>query len=54
MADKKKGEKPEKRARQGSTKDSGLPQTRAELMELHRLHWPAFECECEVRPLDGM
>ena len=21
-------------------------------VELHRVHWPAFECECEVRPLD--
>jgi hypothetical protein len=25
-----------------------------EFMELHRVHWPAFECECEVRPLDDM
>ncbi|HZN97621.1 MAG TPA: YciI family protein [Gemmatimonadales bacterium] len=24
-----------------------------DFMELHRLHWPEFECECEVRPLDG-
>jgi hypothetical protein len=23
-----------------------------EFMELHRRHWPSFECECEVRPLD--
>ena len=23
-----------------------------EFMELHRLHWPGFECECEVRPLE--
>jgi hypothetical protein len=23
-----------------------------DFMELHRLHWPSFECECEVRPLD--
>lgn len=23
-------------------------------MELHRLHWPAFEGECEVRPLEDM
>jgi hypothetical protein len=22
-----------------------------EFMELHRVHWPAFECECEVRPM---
>jgi hypothetical protein len=21
-------------------------------MELHRVHWPSFEGECEVRPLD--
>ena len=25
-----------------------------EFMELHRLHWPAFEGECEVRPLEDM
>ena len=23
-------------------------------MELHRIHWPAFEGECEVRPLEAM
>ena len=23
-------------------------------MELHRVHWPAFEGECEVRPLEAM
>ena len=23
-----------------------------EFMELHRLHWPEFECESEVRPLE--
>jgi hypothetical protein len=23
-----------------------------QFMELHRLHWPDFECECEVRPMD--
>jgi hypothetical protein len=22
-------------------------------MELHRLHWPEFECACEVRQLDN-
>jgi hypothetical protein len=22
-------------------------------MELHRIHWPAFDGECEVRPLEG-
>jgi hypothetical protein len=23
-----------------------------QFMELHRVHWPTFEAECEVRPLD--
>jgi len=23
-------------------------------MDLHRVHWPAFEGECEVRPLEDM
>jgi hypothetical protein len=23
-----------------------------QFMELHRLHWPEFDCECEVRPVD--
>jgi hypothetical protein len=23
-------------------------------MELHRVHWPSFEGECEVRPLEDM
>jgi hypothetical protein len=23
-------------------------------MELHRVHWPTFEGECEVRPLEDM
>lgn len=23
-----------------------------EFMELHRVHWPAFEAECEVRPVE--
>jgi hypothetical protein len=36
MADKKKVEKPEKRTKQAPTKGSALPQTRAELIELHR------------------
>ena len=25
-----------------------------QFMELHRLHWPEFEGECEVRPLEDM
>ena len=24
-----------------------------DFMELHRIHWPAFEGECEVRPLEA-
>jgi hypothetical protein len=24
-----------------------------QFMELHRVHWPAFEGECEVRPVEG-
>jgi hypothetical protein len=27
--------------------------TARQFMELHRVHWPAFEGECEVRPLDS-
>ena len=23
-----------------------------EFLELHRKHWPDFECECEVRPIE--
>jgi len=25
-----------------------------QFMELHRVHWPAFEGDCEVRPLEAM
>ncbi len=25
-----------------------------EFLELHRKYWPAFECECEVRPIEFM
>jgi hypothetical protein len=25
-----------------------------QFMELHRVHWPDFECECEVRPVEEM
>lgn len=24
-----------------------------EFVELHRVHWPGFDCECEVRPLEA-
>jgi hypothetical protein len=32
------------------SKDEALQMAR-EFMELHRVHWPEFEGECEVRPL---
>jgi hypothetical protein len=25
-----------------------------EFMELHRVHWPEFACESEVRPVEEM
>jgi hypothetical protein len=25
-----------------------------QFMDLHRIHWPQFEGECEVRPLEGI
>ena len=25
-----------------------------EFMELHRVHWPEFECESEIRPIEDM
>ena len=27
--------------------------TARQFMELHRVHWPEFEGECEVRPLES-
>ena len=24
-----------------------------QFMEIHRVHWPEFECECECRPFDS-
>jgi len=35
------------------SRDEALALAR-EFMDLHRIHWPAFEGECEVRPLEGM
>jgi hypothetical protein len=29
-------------------------QVARQFMELHLVHWPAFEGECEVRPLEDM
>ena len=36
-----------------SSRDEALKLAR-EFMDLHRIHWPAFEGECEVRPLEAM
>jgi hypothetical protein len=33
------------------SKDEAMKLAR-QFMELHRVHWPDFECECEVRPVD--
>ena len=34
------------------TRDEAMKVAR-QFMELHRVHWPEFECECEVRPVEG-
>ena len=36
-----------------ASKDEAM-KTAREFMELHRVHWPAFEGECEVRRLEDM
>jgi hypothetical protein len=36
-----------------ASKEEAL-QVARQFMELHRVHWPAFEGECEVRPLEDM
>jgi hypothetical protein len=36
-----------------ATKDEAMKLAR-EFMDLHRLHWPEFECECEVRAMEDM
>ena len=33
------------------SRDAALDVAR-QFMELHRVHWPEFEGECEVRPLE--
>jgi hypothetical protein len=38
---------------EAKTRDEALDLAR-EFMELHRVHWPEFEGECEVRPLETM
>jgi hypothetical protein len=35
------------------SRDAALKVAR-DFMELHRVHWPAFEGECEVRPVEEM
>jgi hypothetical protein len=35
------------------SKDEALAVAR-QFMELHRVHWPAFDGECEVRPFEDM
>ena len=35
------------------SRDEAL-QVARQFMELHRVHWPEFEGECEVRPLEDM
>lgn len=36
-----------------ASKEEALEVAR-QFMELHRVHWPAFDGECEVRPLEDM
>jgi hypothetical protein len=36
-----------------ASKEEAL-QVARQFMELHRVHWPAFDGECEVRPLEDM
>jgi hypothetical protein len=35
-----------------ATREEAMKMAR-DFMELHRVHWPAFEGECEVRPVEG-
>jgi hypothetical protein len=37
---------------EAASKDEAL-QLAHKFMDLHRVHWPAFEGECEVRPLEA-
>jgi hypothetical protein len=36
-----------------ASKEAAMTMAR-DFMELHRVHWPAFEGECEVRPVEAM
>jgi hypothetical protein len=35
-----------------ASKDEAMKLAR-QFTELHRVHWPDFECECEVRPVES-
>jgi hypothetical protein len=37
---------------QATSREEALEVAR-EFMDLHRVHWPSFEGECEVRPFEG-
>jgi hypothetical protein len=38
---------------EAASKEQALENAR-QFMELHRVHWPEFEGECEVRPMEDM
>jgi len=38
---------------QAKSREDAL-QLATQFMELHRVHWPAFTGECEVRPIEAM
>jgi hypothetical protein len=38
---------------EAASRDHAL-QVAREFMDIHRIHFPAFDGECEVRPLEGM
>lgn len=38
---------------EAKTRDEAM-RLATEFMELHRVHWPEFECVCEVRPLEAI
>ena len=37
-----------------ATSDEHARAVTREFMELHRVHWPEFDGECEVRPVEDM
>jgi hypothetical protein len=38
---------------EAASREAALENAR-QFMDLHRVHWPAFEGECEVRPFEDM